>query len=117
MDRQWLPAQLAFTAVSAAVIVAGFVRTVVESPIEERSSFDANFLLGLLLCLLPAAIYLLGVRTRSMVIIFGVCLSVPTVVAWLSLSFDAPLGVLVLIAVPFTFLTSVIGTVIDRCLP
>lgn len=67
MDREWLPAQLAFAAVSAVVIVAGFVRTIVDLPVGKRGSFDANFLLGLLLCLLPAAIYLLGVRSRSMV--------------------------------------------------
>ena len=51
---------------------------------EERRSFDANFLLALVLCLLPTLIYVWGVRSRFMVIVFGICLSVPTVLAWLS---------------------------------
>lgn len=52
-----------------------------------------------------------------MVIVFGVCLSVPMWSLSCRTPLDAPLGVLVLIVVPFTLLTSVIGTVIDRSLP
>lgn len=78
---------------------------------------DAVLVLVLGLCLLPTLIYLLGVRSREMVTVFGACLLIPTVVTWLSYSLNfAPLGVLVLVAVPFTFATSVIGTVIDRSL-
>lgn len=118
MEREWLPAQLTISAVSALVTLAGFVRTVAGAPAEEPASVDAALLGVLGLCLLPTLIYLLGVRSRQMVMVIGACLLVPTVVTWLSYSLDfAPLGVLVFVAVPFTFVTSVIGTVIDRCLP
>lgn len=118
MEREWLPAQLTISAVSALVTVAGFVRTVVGAPAEEPASADAVLLLVLGLCLLPTLIYLLGVRSRQMVIVFGACLLIPTAATWLSYSLDfGPLGVLVFVAVPFTFITSVIGTVIDRSFP
>jgi hypothetical protein len=118
VEREWLPLQLTISAVSALVTLAGFVRAVVGAPAEEPARVDAVLLLVLGLCLLPTVVYLLGVRSRQMVIVFGACLLVPTVVTWLSYSLDfAPLGVLVFVAVPFTFVTSVIGAIIDRSLP
>ena len=119
MDRDCLPAQAILASLTASVVIAGFVHTLVASPPQEPQSVDLMFLGLLGLCLLPSLIYLLGVRTCSMVAIFGACLFVPTVLAWLVYFFssDGFAGVVVIVAVPFTFLTSVIGTVIDRTAP
>ena len=119
MYRDCLPAQVIVASSSASVVVGGFVHTLVTSPPQEPQSVDLMFLGLLGFCLLPSLIYLLGVRTCSMVAIFGACLFVPTVLAWLVYFFShaALAGVAVIVAVPFTFLTSVIGTVIDRTVP
>jgi hypothetical protein len=54
-----------------------------------------------------------------MVVIFGVCLFLPTMAAWsfYFLSDASMAGVPVIFAIPLTLLLSVIGTVIDRGLP
>ena len=118
MNRPCLPAQLVVASLSTAVVIAGFTYTIVTSPVEEPVRLDLGFLGLLSLSLLPTVTYLLGVRSCSMVLVFGACLFVPTAGAWLLylLSSDALAGVVVLYAVAFTFLTSVIGTLIDRTL-
>ncbi|MGI8758476.1 MAG: hypothetical protein ACR2K0_04150 [Acidimicrobiales bacterium] len=93
--------------------------TVVGGSLHERGRIDGGFLLFLALCLLPTVIYLAGIRSRAMVVIFGVCLFVPTMAAWsfYFLSDASMAGVPVIFAIPLTLLLSVIGTVIDRGLP
>lgn len=71
MDRDCLPAQAVLASLTASVVIVGFVHTVVASPPEEPVGVDLMFLGLLGLCLLPSLIYLLGVRTCSMVAIFG----------------------------------------------
>lgn len=102
--------------VTVAFVGAGFAWIAIDAPSEERTSVDGTFLGMLVLCLIPAAVYTFGIRARSLAIIFGLCLSVPTIAAWIAyyLSTSALSGVPVVFVVPLTLLTSVIGTVIDR---
>lgn len=117
-NRQlWLAVRVGLAALTAFIIVGGVASTKLppQDPHAAADPASAHPLVVIALLLLPALLFLIGIRTPRWVVVFGSLLVGITAVAWAyyTTTRDSVAPVAMALAWIYTFLASVVGTCVE----